>query len=99
MLIIFLGIANINSSKSDVVKEIYTALLTFIAQVARHRLSTEQLSQLLEKDLCFSSVRTQVFCKMYSVQKEKIHIVLSMIGSHNPHIVDVNWKLDHVVKV
>lgn len=36
---------------------------------------------------------------MYEKQKERLQFVLSSIGTHPPHIVDTNWKMDYVLKV
>lgn len=91
--------STINSSKSDVVKEIYTALMTLILQLARHDCTTEQIDAMLCNELNFNSSRKELFCRMYGKQKERLQVALSMIGTHYPHIVDASWKMDYVIKV
>lgn len=36
---------------------------------------------------------------MYEKQKERLQIALGSFGSHPPHIVDANWKMNYIIKV
>ncbi|GLV46698.1 uncharacterized protein CBL_13146 [Carabus blaptoides fortunei] len=92
------NITTINSSKADVIKEIYASLLTFVAELARHDCSVGTVTAILNDDLHFSQNRNELFCKMYEKQKERLQIALSSFGSHPPHIVDANWKMNYIIK-
>lgn len=95
----FLGISKICSSKPDVIKEIHSSLLKASAEFARHDIKKEHVRQFLTSDCGFGENRAELYAEHYDKNKVKLQILLGNIGVHLPHIVDVKWKIDYIVKV
>ncbi|KAF5290040.1 hypothetical protein FQA39_LY14821 [Lamprigera yunnana] len=84
-------------SKADVIKEIYATLLTVGAELARHNMSADEVKAFLAEHN-FNAVKIDSFVELYNANKRDLQIVLGNIGSHPPHIVDADWKIDYIVK-
>lgn len=80
-------------------KEVYPALLTVAAQFARHNLSSEPVAQFLIDECGFSKEKAESFSNSYATNKLKLQVILGNVGTHLPHITDVKWKIDYIVKV
>lgn len=86
------------NSKPDVLKEVYAALLSFTADSVRNSVTRDDLQQFLTK-CSLVSVKVNMYCDMYEKHMKDIETSLLNIGSHLPHITDVNWKIDYIIKV
>ncbi|KAH3719624.1 COMM domain-containing protein 3-like [Dreissena polymorpha] len=80
-----------------VVKEVYAALVTLVAEAAKHDLDTSSISSLLE-ECKFNNERIETFNKIYTAKKQLVQILLSGVGTTPRHIVDVDWRLDYYIK-
>ncbi|KAK5638743.1 hypothetical protein RI129_013038 [Pyrocoelia pectoralis] len=91
------SLSTLYNSKPDLIKEVYAIIMTITAEFARHDLSKEEITQFLV-DSNFSTNRSALFVELYEKNKRDLQIALGNIGSHPPHIVDVEWKIDYIVK-
>lgn len=80
-------------------KESQCALLTFIVEVARQDFPVESLTTLLETKMSWPPSRAAKLRKAYSDCLPQIQASLCNVGFHPPHIVDVQWTLNHTIKV
>ncbi|XP_044762986.1 COMM domain-containing protein 3 [Coccinella septempunctata] len=90
--------ASLFGSKPDLVKELYANLLIATAEFVRNGASDEDVRQYLLEECNVGQARSDLYSKLYSVHKLGVEITLLNIGSHPPHVVDVDWKIDFVVK-
>ncbi|CAH0549274.1 unnamed protein product [Brassicogethes aeneus] len=91
---------NINSlynSKPDVIKELYAKLLSITAEFVRENYKKKDVFDLLAK-LSLNSTKSNLYCEMYEKNKKGVENSLLNIGNHLPHITDVNWKIDYIIK-
>ncbi|XP_025834239.1 COMM domain-containing protein 3 [Agrilus planipennis] len=94
-------INNINSlygSKPDTVKEIFASVMTLIAQFGRQNLDPLEVAQFLKNECHFNANRIKIISELYEENKNDLLVVLGTIGSHLPHITDVNWKIDYKIE-
>lgn len=96
---LLVGIASLYGSRPDVIKEIYAALLRISAEFARNDYNKDAVIQYLSDECKYDKNRAETYAEVYQTNKLKLQVILSKIGSHLPHIVDANWKIDYVVKV
>lgn len=87
------------NSKPDVIKELYAALLTACAEFARNDLNFDSILSFLNSECSFPPNRAKTLFDQYEANKQEVQIRLGEIGSHPPHITDVEWKIDYVIKV
>lgn len=73
-------------------------MLTICGEFARQNYTEESTRQFLS-DCNFNDSKCSIFAKLYNENKLKLQIHLGNIGTHLPHIVDVKWKVDYIVKV
>lgn len=92
-------VTDIESTTRDVIQEVYAALLTIAAEFGRNDYSKESVLQYLIDECKYDRNRAEYFADTYDHNKLKLQVVLGNIGTHLPHIVDANWKIDYVVKV
>ncbi|KAB0791715.1 hypothetical protein PPYR_03515 [Photinus pyralis] len=85
------------NSKPDLIKEAHAILMTISAEFGRHDLTKEEVRSFLI-DCNFSTGRAAVFSELYDRNKRDLQVALGKIGSHPPHIVDAEWKIDYIVK-
>lgn len=88
-----------SSSKGDLLKEANCALLNFLVEAARQDFSPETLQTFLETKVNWPRPRAKKLCDAYLDSSLQIQASLANIGFHPPHIVDVQWTLNHNVKV
>ncbi|KAJ1529218.1 hypothetical protein ONE63_006022 [Megalurothrips usitatus] len=86
------------SAKGDLLKEAHGALLSLIVEAVRHDFASEPLHLFLEKKMNWPKARCLKLCGEYSNNFPKIRAVLSSVGFHPPHIVDVQWHLNQCIK-
>lgn len=86
-------------SKPDVIKQLYAALLKISLEFARHDVSADSATNMLKTDCNMESARAETYIEYYNKNKIKLQIILGNIGTHLPHIVDVKWKIDYIIKV
>ncbi|KAG5885343.1 hypothetical protein JTB14_014361 [Gonioctena quinquepunctata] len=85
-------------SKPDIVKEFYAALLTVSAEFTRRKLSKEDILQYLTGDCGLPSAKVNLFIDNFEKNRLGIERSLLNIGVALPHITDVKWKIDYIVK-
>lgn len=86
-------------SKPDVIKEVYASLLKVSLQFARNSVSADAAYDFLKVDCKVEIQRAEQYKEYYGRHLIKLQIVLGNIGNYLPHIVDVKWKIDYVIKV
>lgn len=87
------------NSKPDLIKSVFASLLTIAAEFARHNCDQIYIKKFLIDHCNFNQDKANIFSELYSKHKQKLQIKLGCVGSHLPHIVDVKWKIDYIVKV
>ncbi|KAK9753933.1 COMM domain [Popillia japonica] len=96
------GIQSIQHTKPDLIKELHASYLRAITEFARNNLTKDNVRQILNSDCNFSTDRANLFSELYEKHKTRLQIVLVNIGTHLPHIVphivDVKWDTDYIVK-
>ncbi|RMZ92811.1 COMM domain-containing 3 [Brachionus plicatilis] len=65
--------------------------------MARHNLDSNLVSNFLE-DIGFSNEKIGIFTQYYQEKLEIIRLFLASSTTSFPHIVDVNWRLDYIIK-
>ncbi|KAK9753932.1 COMM domain [Popillia japonica] len=95
-------IQSIQHTKPDLIKELHASYLRAITEFARNNLTKDNVRQILNSDCNFSTDRANLFSELYEKHKTRLQIVLVNIGTHLPHIVphivDVKWDTDYIVK-
>lgn len=86
-------------SKGDVIKEFYASLLSVSAEFVRRSENTEEIEQLLKNGCRWPSSRVTLYLEYFEKNQRLIEYSLINIGSYLPHLVDVRWKIDYIVKV
>ncbi|XP_026274311.1 COMM domain-containing protein 3 isoform X1 [Frankliniella occidentalis] len=86
------------SSKGDVVKEAHCALLSLFVESARLDLTLDSLTVFLETKANWPQTRCKMLADAYAACVSKVQACLSNISVHPPHIVDVQWSLNHNTK-
>ncbi|KAJ8981933.1 hypothetical protein NQ317_002104 [Molorchus minor] len=92
------SITALYNSKPDIVKEFYAALLSVSVEFARNNQSKEEISQFLTSGCKFSTQRADIYADQFEKNRQALEISLLNIGSHLPHVTDVKWKIDYIVK-
>lgn len=85
------------TSKGDIVKESFSALLILVVESARHNLESSALCSVLES-YNINNVRLTNIAKLYNEYKNPFQKSLKCIGSSYPKIVDIQWRLDYCIK-
>lgn len=97
-IVYFIGIANICPSKSDLVKAAVASISCLFIEAARHDYDEETLKIFLYNEH-IKGQRIEKLCNTYMNSKQDIQTQLELTGDSIPHIVDVDWRLHHCVKV
>jgi len=86
-------------SSVDVIalKQGYSGLVSLILEAAKINADPAILGAILE-DIKMSSSKIETLSARYSEQKSSIRQMLSITSFHFPHIVDVSWRLDYLIK-
>lgn len=87
------------SSKGDVVKEAHFALLSLLLEAARLDVSSDSLHSFLESQANWPANRCKKLTGAFTEALPQIQALLSNVGFHPPHVVDVKWCLNHNIKV
>lgn len=92
------AIAAICPSKSDLIKTAFANISCLFIEAARHDYDEESLKHFLHNEH-INGQRIETLCSKYVNNKENIQIQLELTGNNLPHVVDVDWRLHHCVKV
>ncbi|KAH0953355.1 hypothetical protein HN011_004275 [Eciton burchellii] len=92
------SIATLYPSKSDLIKAAVANISCLFVEAAKHDYNEENLRIFLQ-DEHINGQRTEKLCRSYANSKHDIQTQLELIGNNIPHIVDVDWRLHHCVKV
>lgn len=94
----FPGISSLYNSKPDLIKELYAALLSITANFVQTGQNKDSIVQFLTQ--CnYSGARTSLYVEFFEKNRCDIEASLINIGNHLPHITDITWKIDYVIKV
>lgn len=74
-------------------------MLTINSEFGRHDLTKEDVKTFLTNDCNVNSSRSTIYSEMYDKNKQPLQIILGNIGTHLPHLTEVQWKIDYIVKV
>ncbi|CAG9820531.1 unnamed protein product [Phaedon cochleariae] len=85
-------------SKPDITKEFYAALLSVTTEFVRRAYCKEDIQQYLSDDCGLSSSRVEMFLHDFYKHRLGIEMSLLNIGDSLPHITDVKWKIDYIMK-
>lgn len=86
-------------AKADVIKEVHAAILKTLLFLAQTDTTKEKAYLLLTKDCKIGTNRSKLLAEAYDTHKLHLSLKLGNIGSHLPHIVDVDWEIDCLIKV
>ncbi|KAM0731776.1 COMM domain-containing protein 3 [Formica fusca] len=92
------SIASIYPSKSDLVKAAVASISCLFIEAARHDYDEESLKIFLHNEH-INGQRIEKLCSTYINNKQDIQTRLELTGDSIPHIVDVDWRLHHCVKI
>lgn len=93
-----LDIAAVCPSKSDLIKTAIANISCLFIEAARHDYDEESLKIFLHNEH-ISGQRIEKLCSTYINNKQDIQTQLELTGNSIPHIVDIDWRLYHCVKV
>lgn len=74
-------------------------MLKLTLEFARHDLTEDIVYEMLKNEYNIEQQRAVQYKEYYGKNKLKVQIILGNIGNHLPHIVDVKWKIDYIIKV
>ncbi|RLU16584.1 hypothetical protein DMN91_010652 [Ooceraea biroi] len=92
------SITSLYPSKPDLIKAAVANISCLFVEAARHDYDEESLRIFLQ-DEHISGQRTEKLCNAYANSKLDIQTQLELTGDNVPHIVDIDWRLHHCVKV
>lgn len=85
-------------SKLEVVKTAYASLAVLLTEAARNDVDSFMLKTFLEGyDL--NKERINSILGVYEQRKYDVQKELSIVGTNLPHIIDIHWRLDYIIKV
>lgn len=91
-------IAAVYSFKSDLMKAAVANISCLFIEAARHDYDEKSLKSFLHNEH-IKGQRVEKLCSTYINNKQDIQAWLESTGDNIPHIVDVDWRLHHCVKV
>ncbi|XP_017892270.1 COMM domain-containing protein 3-like isoform X2 [Ceratina calcarata] len=94
----FVGSSKISDAKPILTKKVFTDVACLLIEAARHNLDEESLNNVLNS-IHTDEKRIKKLCEIYVQNKTAIQSQLELIGNNPPHIIDVDWHLDHCVKL
>lgn len=89
---------DIEQSNTSEIKNLYASLLYIYTQYVRNSQSKEEFSNFLSTECSLDKDRIKLLGDFYDKWNKNIRIQLLNIGSHLPHVTDINWKIDYIVK-
>ncbi|CAG9772197.1 unnamed protein product [Ceutorhynchus assimilis] len=91
-------ISSLSQDDTTEIKQLYASLLYVFAQFVRNSQSSEEFSNFLLTECDIEKDRAQLLEKYYEESYNSIRMQLLNIGNYLPHITDVRWKIDYMVK-
>ncbi|XP_065170849.1 COMM domain-containing protein 3 [Atheta coriaria] len=91
-------VKSLYGAKADVIKEVHAAILKTLLFLAQTDTTKEKAYLLLTKDCKIGTNRSKLLAEAYDTHKLHLSLKLGNIGSHLPHIVDVDWEIDCLIK-
>lgn len=92
----FTGISGIDLD--EVSQKIHSCLLTLTAEFVRNNTHSEDIEEIL-KTYSVSTTRVKKYLEYFYKYRMQIQFSLSNIGTFLPHLTEVRWKMDFVIKV
>lgn len=91
-------IAAVYSFKSDLMKAAVANISCLFIEAARYDYDEKRLRIFLHNEH-IKGQRVEKLCSTYMNNKQDIQTWLELTGNNIPHIVDIDWRLHHCVKV
>jgi len=91
-------IATVYPSKSDLIKAAVANVSCLFIEAARHDYDEENLKHFLCNEH-INGQRIEMLCNTYINNKQDIQTQLELTGNSLPHVVDLDWRLYHCVKI
>ncbi|XP_011642352.1 COMM domain-containing protein 3 isoform X1 [Pogonomyrmex barbatus] len=85
-------------SKSELIKIAIANISCLFIEAARYDYDEESLKHFLHNEH-INGQRIEKLCNTYINNKQDIQTQLELIGDSFPHIVDIDWRLHHCVKI
>ncbi|XP_071575664.1 COMM domain-containing protein 3 isoform X1 [Temnothorax nylanderi] len=92
------AVANVYPSKSDLIKAAFANISCLFVEAARHDYDEESLKHFLHNEH-INGQRIETLCSRYMNNKENIQTQLELTGNNLPHVVDIDWRLHHCVRM
>ncbi|XP_018337166.1 PREDICTED: COMM domain-containing protein 3 [Trachymyrmex septentrionalis] len=92
------SITTVYPSKSDLIKATVANVSCLFIEAARHDYDEESLKHFLHNEH-INGHRIEILCSTYINNKQSIQTQLELTGNSLPHIVDIDWRLHHCVKI
>ncbi|XP_057667389.1 COMM domain-containing protein 3 [Diorhabda carinulata] len=92
------SVSSLHNSKPDLITELYASLLSITSEFARRSSSKEEIFAFLQEECGLSSQRANIYYDYFAKNKQRLEISLLSIGNYLPHLIDVKWKIDYIVK-
>lgn len=80
------------------IKTIVANISCLFIEAARHDYDEEKLNIFLANEH-INGERIKKLCNIYINNKQDIQAQLQLTGDNISHMIDVNWHLDHCIKV
>lgn len=91
-------ITSVCPSKSDLIKTAFANISCLFIEAARHDYDEESLKHFLHNEH-INGQRIETLCSRYMNNKKSIQTQLELMGNNLPHVVDIDWRLHHCVKI
>lgn len=98
LLFYFTELNELRSSKPDIIKESFASLLILLIESSRHNLDANALLSTLE-NYNLNLARLKKIAIIFESYKTRFQISLRQIGSSQPKIISLKWRLDFCIKV
>lgn len=94
----FTELNELRSSKPDIIKESFASLLILLIESSRHNLDANALLSTLE-NYNLNLARLKKIAIIFESYKARFQTSLRQIGSSQPKIISLKWRLDFCIKV
>ncbi|XP_066144939.1 COMM domain-containing protein 3 [Euwallacea fornicatus] len=80
------------------IKRLQSSLLYVFSEFVRHGKTAEDLTEFLTNQCSIEAGKVAILKDYYEKWEKFIRLELLCVGNHLPHITDIKWKIDHIVK-
>eukprot|EP01125_Pyxidicula_operculata_P008742 TRINITY_DN2905_c0_g1_i2.p1 TRINITY_DN2905_c0_g1~~TRINITY_DN2905_c0_g1_i2.p1 ORF type:complete len:197 (+),score=54.26 TRINITY_DN2905_c0_g1_i2:89-679(+) len=87
----------LNGLDKILVKQGYASLVSIIIEFSKLGSETSEIQEYLNEQ-SLPENRVQLFLDTYTENKSSLKALISTTGFHFPHVLDVNWRVDYLIK-